>query len=86
MYTRKLNFMVPLTKQESEFAERLLRGCYGGGQKTDRYADRSEWNAIYDDVELVPIDLREHVRRILPCGLVLLASLWLTRMQIEGRF
>lgn len=69
MYTRKLNFMVPLTKQESEFAERLLRACEAVVEKTDRYADRSEWNAIYDDVELVPIDLREHVRRIDPLRL-----------------
>lgn len=30
-------------------------------------ADPSSWRAIYDDVDVVPPDLAEHVRRIDPC-------------------
>jgi hypothetical protein len=62
---RQLCFIVELTKEESEFAERLLHALDAVSDAADA---RDDYAAIYAEPEIVPADLYEHVRRIDPMG------------------
>jgi excisionase family DNA binding protein len=63
---KKLSFIVPLTKEESDFPQRLLHASNEVLEKASWNADRAELDAIYDNTDVVPADLRESIRRMDP--------------------
>jgi hypothetical protein len=73
-YSKKLSFMVPLTKEETAFAKRLLKACKSVVRRATWDANKTKLESIY---KKVPADLRDHVRNIAPnpmCGIGIVAS------------
>ena len=66
-YQAKLSFTLPLTEEQAAFAFRLLDACKTAILNWD--GDPSTLNTIYDNNELVPADLVDHVKRIDPCSI-----------------
>jgi hypothetical protein len=63
---KHVSFLVPLTKEQADWAERLFDAC-DEALMAFMQAGRSDSEAIYNKVEFVPADLAEPVKRIDPC-------------------